>query len=44
VQAKESNTGYAQVSREDIDDAVSRIDVSLDDLISFIIDHQKLIY
>jgi predicted hydrolase (HD superfamily) len=31
----------AQVSREDIDDAVSRIDVSLDDLITFIIDHQK---
>jgi predicted hydrolase (HD superfamily) len=31
----------AQVSREDIDDAVERIDVPLDDLISFIIDHQK---
>ena len=31
----------AQVSREDIDDAVSRIDVGLDELISFVIDHQK---
>jgi predicted hydrolase (HD superfamily) len=31
----------AQVSREDIDDAVERIDVPLDDLISFIINHQK---
>jgi predicted hydrolase (HD superfamily) len=34
----------AQVSREDIDDAVSRIDVSLDDLITFIIEHQKSIW
>jgi len=31
----------AQVSREDIHDAVSRIDVTLEDLIQFIIDHQK---
>lgn len=31
----------AQVSREDINDAVSRIDVSLEVLIQFIIDHQK---
>ncbi len=31
----------AQVSRDDITDALSRIDVSLDDLISFIIEHQK---
>jgi predicted hydrolase (HD superfamily) len=31
----------AQVSREDIADAISRIDVSLEDLIRFIIDHQK---
>ncbi|MER3498345.1 MAG: hydrolase [Chitinophagaceae bacterium] len=31
----------AQVSREDIRDAVSRIDISLDELIAFIIEHQK---
>ena len=31
----------AQVSREDIHDAVSRIDTILEDLIRFIIDHQK---
>src|SRR5258706_9200314 len=31
----------AQVSREDITDAVSRIDTSLEELIRFIIDHQK---
>lgn len=31
----------AQVSREDITDALSRIDVSLEDLIQFIIHHQK---
>ena len=30
----------AQVSREDIHDAISRIDVSLEELIQFIIDHQ----
>jgi predicted hydrolase (HD superfamily) len=31
----------AQVSREDIDDAVSRIDVELEELVMFVIDHQK---
>lgn len=31
----------AQVSREDITDALSRIDISLEELIQFIIDHQK---
>ncbi|TMI79128.1 MAG: hydrolase [Bacteroidetes bacterium] len=31
----------AQVSREDINDAVSRIDISLEDLIQYVIDHQK---
>jgi predicted hydrolase (HD superfamily) len=31
----------AQVSRDDINDAVSRIDVRLEDLIQFIIGHQK---
>jgi predicted hydrolase (HD superfamily) len=31
----------AQVSREDINDAVSRIDISLEELIQYIIDHQK---
>lgn len=31
----------AQVSREDIRDAISRIDVSLEEIIQFIIDHQK---
>ena len=31
----------AQVSREDITDAISRIDTSLEELIQFIIDHQK---
>ena len=31
----------AQVSREDINDAISRIDISLEDIIQFIIDHQK---
>lgn len=31
----------AQVSREDINDAVSRIETSLEDLIAFIIEHQK---
>jgi predicted hydrolase (HD superfamily) len=31
----------AQVSRDDINDALSRIDVSLEDLIQYIIDHQK---
>ena len=31
----------AQVSREDINDAISRINTSLEDVIQFIIDHQK---
>ena len=31
----------AQVSRDDINDAISRIDVPLEDLISFVIEHQK---
>lgn len=31
----------AQVSREDIYDAISRIDYSLEEIIQFIIDHQK---
>lgn len=31
----------AQVSREDITDAVSRIDSTLEELVQFIIDHQK---
>ena len=31
----------AQVSREDINDAISRIDTSLEEVIQFIIDHQK---
>lgn len=33
----------AQVSRDDINDALSRIDTSLEDLIQFIIDHQPSI-
>lgn len=31
----------AQVNRDDITDALSRIDVSLEELIQFVIDHQK---
>jgi predicted hydrolase (HD superfamily) len=31
----------AQVSRDDITDAVSRIDVPLEEIIQFVIDHQK---
>jgi predicted hydrolase (HD superfamily) len=31
----------AQVSREDINDAISRIDTPLEEIIQFIIDHQK---
>ena len=31
----------AQVSRDDINDAVSRIETPLEELIQFIIDHQK---
>jgi predicted hydrolase (HD superfamily) len=31
----------AQVSREDINDAISRVDISLEEIILFIIEHQK---
>lgn len=31
----------AQVSRDDIDDAIARVDASLEEIISFIIEHQK---
>jgi predicted hydrolase (HD superfamily) len=31
----------AQVKREDIQDAVSRINISLEELIQYIIEHQK---
>src|SRR5688572_11554891 len=31
----------AQVSREDIQDAISRIDIPLEEIIQFVIDHQK---
>jgi predicted hydrolase (HD superfamily) len=31
----------SQVSRDDINDAVSRINISLEELIAFVIDHQK---
>lgn len=31
----------AQVSREDIDDAASRVNIRLEELIAFVIDHQK---
>ena len=31
----------AQVSRDDINDAISRINISLEEIIQFIIDHQK---
>jgi len=31
----------AQVSREDINDAISRINTSLEEIIQFVIDHQK---
>lgn len=33
----------AQVSRQDITDALSRIDISLEELIQFIIDHQRAV-
>jgi predicted hydrolase (HD superfamily) len=42
VQKKLKTPAFAaQVSREDINDAVSRIDTSLDELILFIIHHQR---
>jgi predicted hydrolase (HD superfamily) len=31
----------AQVNRNDINDALSRIDISLEELIQYIIEHQK---
>ncbi len=34
----------AQVSRDDVNDAVSRIDISLEELIDYIIQHQKNIF
>jgi predicted hydrolase (HD superfamily) len=33
----------AQVNREDRADAISRIDISLEELIQFIIEHQKAV-
>jgi predicted hydrolase (HD superfamily) len=33
----------AQVSREDITDALSRVDITLEELVQFIIDHQKVV-
>lgn len=42
VQKKLKNLSFAaQVNRDDITDALSRIDVSLDELIDFVIQHQK---
>jgi predicted hydrolase (HD superfamily) len=44
VQKKLKTASFAaQVSREDINDAVSRTDYSLDEIIDFIIQHQKAI-
>jgi predicted hydrolase (HD superfamily) len=34
----------AQVNREDITDAISRIDQSLEEIIGFILDHQKNVH
>ena len=33
----------AQVNREEVTDAISRIDASIEELISFIIEHQKAV-
>ena len=42
VKKKLKNLAFAaQVNRNDITDALSRIDVSLDELIAFVIEHQK---
>jgi len=42
VQKKLKNLAFAaQVNRDDISDALSRIDVSLEELIAFVIEHQK---
>lgn len=44
VQKKLKTPSFAaQVSREDINDALSRTDYSLDEIIDFIIQHQKMI-
>jgi predicted hydrolase (HD superfamily) len=44
VQKKLKNLAFAaQVNRDDITDALSRIDVSLDELIAFVIEHQKTV-
>lgn len=44
VQKKLKTPAFAaQVSREDVADGVSRIDATLEELIGFIIEHQKLI-
>jgi len=44
VQKKLKNLAFAaQVNRDDIADALSRIDVSLDELIAFVIEHQKAV-
>lgn len=42
IQKKLKTAGFAaQVSREDINDAIRRIDTPLEEIIQFIIDHQK---
>ena len=42
IQKKLKTPGFAaQVSREDIQDAIARIDQSLEEIIQFIIDHQQ---
>jgi len=44
VQKKLKNLAFAaQVNRDDITDALSRIDVSLEELIAFVIEHQKAV-
>lgn len=44
VKKKLKNLAFAaQVNRDDITDAISRIDVSLEELIGFVIDHQKAV-
>ncbi|MEO6315421.1 MAG: hydrolase [Chitinophagaceae bacterium] len=44
VKKKLKNLAFAaQVNRDDITDALSRIDISLEDLIEFVIDHQKAV-
>ncbi len=44
VKKKLKNLAFAaQVNRDDITDALSRIDVSLEELIAFVIEHQKTV-